>query len=111
MLSLVSAMLFLAATVFAQERRITGKVTDESGNAVQNATVMVVGGTQGVSTDAAGNFAITVPGGAKSLRISAVGFGTRDQNLGSQSTLNVSLVSEARQMDDVVVVAYGTARR
>jgi TonB-linked SusC/RagA family outer membrane protein len=111
MLSLFSMMLFLSAVMFAQDRRITGKVTDESGNPVQNATVMVVGGTQGVSTDAAGNFAISVPGGAKALRVSAVGFGARDMGIGSQSTLNISLVSEARQMDDVVVVAYGTARR
>ena len=58
---------------FAQTKTITGKVTDDKGNPVSGATVMVKGSKGGTSTDSSGNFTLQVPTAAKQLLVSNVG--------------------------------------
>ncbi|HEX2534317.1 MAG TPA: SusC/RagA family TonB-linked outer membrane protein [Chitinophagaceae bacterium] len=107
--------LFLLVThlALAQSRVVTGKVTDtRDGSAIPGATVTVTA-TAGIATttDASGVFSLSVPASARSLTISAVGFGTQEVPLGESNTYNVPLQYGVKSMEDVVVVGYGTQRR
>jgi len=93
--------------VFAQ-RVITGKVTDENGNPVVNASVTVKETGAGVSTNGTGNFSIPVDSRSKTLVFSYVGKANEEIVIGNQSVINASLKQEGKALDEVVVVAYGT---
>ncbi len=90
--------------------RVTGKVTDEAGEPVSAASVMVKGTANGTVTDGNGNFAITVPENA-TLVISAVGFGSVEVAVAGKQQLTVKLQQSTKKMDEVVVIGYGTASR
>lgn len=110
MLSLL-LMLFSFLQTFAQQKTITGQVTDSSGAALSDASVVVVGQRGGVRTDAGGNFSINVPENAKQLRISYVGSRTQTVDISNSSTVNVVLSSSSEALTDVVVIGYGTTRK
>ncbi len=93
--------------VFAQ-RVITGKVTDENGNPVVNASVTVKETGAGVSTNGTGNFSIPVDSRSKTLVFSYVGKANEEIVIGNQLVINASLKQEGKALDEVVVVAYGT---
>jgi iron complex outermembrane receptor protein len=95
---------------FAQDRVITGKVSDASGAPLSGASVVAKGSTQGTQTDAAGQFRLSVSASVNALLISSVGFETREVAI-QGTTLNVALAAASASMEDVVVVAYGTRRK
>ena len=97
--------------VNAQVSKVTGNVTsEEDGLPVVGASVLVKGTTVGTVTDIDGNFTLTnVPSSAKTLVISFIGMQT--QEVAVKSTVNVVLKSDAQALDEVMVVAYGTARK
>jgi TonB-linked SusC/RagA family outer membrane protein len=102
-------LLFIASSVLAQDRRITGKVTAaEDGLPLPGVSVKVIGTNQGTQTDANGNFAIAVPSDAKSLEISYIGFATQTLQIGTRSVFNVALANDNKQLSEVVVVGYST---
>ncbi|HCL82749.1 MAG TPA: SusC/RagA family TonB-linked outer membrane protein [Chitinophagaceae bacterium] len=96
---------------FSQTKVITGTITDDKGAPIQGASVAVKGAKGGTTTDASGAFTLTVAQAAKSLVISSVGFNQQEISIANQSTVNVSLVSAAQSLNDVVVIGYGTVRR
>jgi len=100
--------LFLALFVqlsFAQERTITGTVSDESGP-LPGVSVLIEGTTTGTETDFDGNYSITANSGDV-LRFSFVGMTTVTRSVGAESTINVTMVSETNTLDEVVVTALG----
>lgn len=97
--------------LLAQNRTIKGKVTDEKGNIIPNATILVKGTTIGTTTDNNGNFVITVPNGAKSLEISSLNFSTQTIVLGAKTDFSIILQGLNQNLDEVVVVGYGTQRK
>ncbi|HEX6192402.1 MAG TPA: SusC/RagA family TonB-linked outer membrane protein [Chitinophagaceae bacterium] len=106
----VTAFLLFAGTLFAQ-KTVTGKVTDEKGVPIPNASVMVKGTTSGTVTKADGTYSIVLPSDAKAIIISSVDMGTREINVGTQNVIDVSLQASDRSLQEVVVVGYGTQRR
>ncbi|MBO4849547.1 MAG: TonB-dependent receptor [Prevotella sp.] len=92
-----------------QSKKVTGKVIDSEGE-LTGATVMEKGTTNGVITDYDGNFSIDVAPGA-TLVISYVGYVTQEVRVGNQSHLNITLESEGGNLNEVVVIGYGTQRR
>lgn len=100
----------LPVLVFAQ-RTIRGKVTNENGNPVVNASVTIKESGAGVTTDNSGNFSITVDGNAKTLVFSYVGFTSQEVLISSRSTVDVNLKPENKSLDEVVVIAYGTIKK
>ena len=105
--------LFFCATLtnnstFAQERRVTGKVTSaEDNNGLPGVSVVAKGTTQGTQTDADGNYSISLPANIGTLVYSFVGVATQEVNVGSRSTVNVTLSNDSRSLDEVVVTGYG----
>ena len=105
---LVAIAFVLSAT--AQDRIITGKVTDPSGQAVSNASVVVPGGKTGTTTNADGSFSLSVPNAVKALQISAVNFETQRVII-SGNTANASLILSQNALEEVVVTGIKTIRR
>lgn len=99
----------LSTASFAQERRVTGKVTDDSDRSgIPGATVLVKGTTRGTQTDAQGNYSIQVPADGTTLVFSFVGTTTQEITIGNRTQLDVTLSNDARSLNEVVVVGYGT---
>ena len=95
------------------ERReidIRGKVTDERGEPIPGATVVVEGSTIGTVTDIDGQFALNVGEGAV-LRISFIGYTAQRVTVSNQSTINVVLKEDQSSLEEVVVVGYGTQEK
>jgi len=110
LLTLTLALLAVAGSLFAQNKRITGTVTDDSGYGVVGASVMEKGTQNGAVTDLDGNYAITVRPGA-TLVFSSIGYATQEVAVGNQSTINVLLKEDTEFLDEVVVVGYGTMKK
>ncbi len=92
-----------------QAKKVTGRVSDAEGTLI-GATVLEKGTTNGVVTDFDGNFTIDVKPGA-TLVISYVGYVTQEVRVGNQSNLNIVLEAEGGNLNEVVVIGYGTQRR
>lgn len=107
-------MVFLLSAVqlFAQNRTVTGKVTDESGAAVSGASVTIDKSNKGAVTGSDGSFTISVPANAKQLNIRSANFETKTVSIPSGSTITVKLTaSDASKLEDVVVqVPYGVVK-
>ena len=100
--------LFSVAQVWAQNRTVTGKVTDEKGAAVGGATVKANGSTKATSTSADGTFSLSVPTTVKSITISGVGLASKTITIPASGSISASLVagSTAPDLDEVVAVSY-----
>jgi len=98
-------------TATAQNRTVTGKITDsKDGTILAGATVSATGTSKVVVSDATGNFKIEIPTTVKQLSISYSGYQTQDV-LASDNFINVKLVSSSEKLTDVVVIGYGTVRK
>lgn len=89
---------------------VTGKVTDEKGNPVAGASVTEKGTVNGVATNDAGEYSITV-GDTAVLIISAVGYQTQEIVVGNRTSIEVRLVAAIEGLDEVIVVGYGTQKK
>ncbi|WP_190810674.1 TonB-dependent receptor [Flagellimonas sp. S3867] len=95
----------------AQTIKVTGNVTDvETGMPIPGASIIEQNTNNGVAADFDGNYEITVPSSA-SLIISSIGFVPQTISLNGQTTINVSLSPDVSQLDEVVVVGFGTQKR
>ena len=95
----------------AQSRTITGKVTAaEDGLPLPGVSVKVNGTGTGVSTGMDGNYSIVLPQGAGVLEFSYIGFVRQDIQVGSGNVLNVALVTDSKQLSEVVVTALGMSK-
>ena len=110
LLALTLALLAAAGSLFAQNMRITGTVTDDAGFGVIGASVMEQGTSNGAVTDLDGNYVITVKPGA-TLVFSSIGYATQEIAVGNQTVINVLLKEDTEFLDEVVVVGYGTMKR
>ncbi|CAM3843984.1 SusC/RagA family TonB-linked outer membrane protein [Aquirufa aurantiipilula] len=110
-LLLVMALVTTAcSSLLAQSRVVTGKVTaSEDGTALPGVSVSLKGTSRGVTTTADGSYKISVDNGA-ALQFSFVGYKPQTITVGSQSTINVVLVTDAAELSEVVVTALGLTR-
>ena len=102
-------MLFGALSLMAQNK-VTGRITDNSGQGVINASVMVKGTNNGVVADLDGYYEIVV-GQGSTLVYSSIGYKDQEVVVGTQSVINVLLVENSELLDEIVVVGYGTMKR
>lgn len=91
--------------------RVSGKVTGTGGTALSGVSVTIKGVNTGTTTDDAGNYSITVPNENSVLVFSYVGYNAQEVTVGNRTSINISLIASANQLDQVVVVGYGTQRK
>ncbi len=99
---------FVVQFTFAQDRTITGQVTDDTGP-LPGVSVLIVGTETGTETDFDGNFTINADTGDV-LQFSFVGMTTVTRTIGTDAIINVILISDANTLDEVVVTALGIKR-
>ncbi|MFN7116546.1 MAG: SusC/RagA family TonB-linked outer membrane protein [Saprospiraceae bacterium] len=109
--SLVLTLILFSVVTLLAQRTISGKITDPTNEPLVGATVLVQGTSTGTASDVNGEFTLNVPDGGTTLVISYTGFTTRTVALGSESTYNIIMETEAAVLQDIVVVGYGTATR
>ena len=97
----------------AQDRSISGQVTDRAnGQGLPGVTVLVKGTTIGASTNAEGSYTLSVPASATTLSFSSIGYLAVDRPIGTAATINVALAADAKQLGEVVVTgALGIQRQ
>lgn len=90
---------------------VKGKIVDEKGEPLLGATIKQKGTSNGVITDIDGNFSFSVPSDA-TLIVSFIGFKSIERTVGGKTELgNITLVSDTKELDQVVVIGYGTQRK
>jgi len=92
------------------QKAITGTVVDDTGVPVPGANILVKGTTNGVVSDFDGNFTINASS-SDVLVISYLGFVIQEISVGTKSTISVELLPDAEQLEDVVVIGYGTVKK
>jgi len=107
----VFSMVLSAGILFGQERTITGRVSAEEEGPLPGVNVTVQGTTIGAITDANGGYSITVPGPTSVLVYSSIGYVTQPVTVGTQSVIDVVLVSDVQALQEVVVTGYTTQRK
>lgn len=109
---LVCLLSFLfSGTVNAQDKtRVSGNIMDENLQPVIGATITVEGTTLGTSSDARGSFSLEVPASGK-LQFSFIGYQTQTVPIERNKTYNIQLLPDATNIDDVVVVGFGTQKK
>lgn len=101
---------FLALFVQAQDKSVTGKVTDSENNGLEAITVQVKGTKISELTNATGEYTIHIPAGASVLVFSGIGFTTAEAAING-STVNITLESSSQELSEVVVTALGISRQ
>lgn len=102
------AFLLLPGLLLAQERTITGKVTDGNGNGLPGASIVIRQTNRGTTADAEGNFKLTVPSNA-TIIISSTGFKSQTINVGSTNEVQVKLEDDVARLDEVIVTGLATS--
>lgn len=103
-------LLYIHAAI-AQDITVSGVVTDaQDKTTIPSVSIILKGTTTGTQTDANGRFALSVPANG-TLVFTYIGYDTREVPVNNQTTLNVALSSAAQQLEQVVVVGYGTQRK
>ena len=95
----------------AQNRTISGKVVDASGQPVIGAAVTVVGNSRiGAATDLDGNFSLSVPAGS-SISVESIGYTAQTFAVGNQSVFNIVLEEDTEMLEETVVIGYGVQKK
>ena len=94
----------------AQNKQVTGTVTDPEGAAMAGVTVQVEGTMNATATNAAGQYSISAPAEAN-LVFSYIGMASQTQPVGQRSVIDVTMQSDSQVMEDVVVTAFGATKR
>ncbi len=105
------AMLLVNIQLFAQDTySVSGTITDAANLPIPGATVIVVNTTRGTTADFDGNYSIEVSNGDV-LDFSSLGFASQSITISGQENISVTLIEDSAQLDEVVVVGYGTQKR
>ncbi|WP_448635624.1 carboxypeptidase-like regulatory domain-containing protein [Pedobacter panaciterrae] len=91
--------------------KVSGKVSDAKGEGIPGVSVKVKGGKVGALTDGSGNYALTAPDAQSILQFSFIGFDSQEFTVGSKTQINVTLKETQNELEQVVVVGYGTSKK
>ena len=112
LLFIMLGVLMASTQLLAQNRTVSGKVTDPQGTGIPNASVSVKGTSFGTITTADGSFSLSVPANNNTLVVSSVGYQDQQIAINGQTNITISLTSSEQAMTEVVVtVPYGTVRK
>jgi TonB-linked SusC/RagA family outer membrane protein len=103
--------LLFAFSTYAQ-KTVRGKVVDAAdGNAIPGVSILVKGTSAGTNTQTDGSFILSVPENGTTLVVKYIGYETKEVTIGNATNINISLVSTTQDLEGVMIVAYGTAKR
>ncbi|MBK7558119.1 MAG: TonB-dependent receptor [Chitinophagaceae bacterium] len=108
---IVSAVFVFVLHAAAQNRTVTGKVTDDKGAPVEGVSVTSADGKQGTQTDKEGIYSISLPASVRTLMFSNVNFESQSVSVGTKLTVNATLKTRNTNLEEVVVVGYGTQQK
>ncbi|MCB0570997.1 MAG: SusC/RagA family TonB-linked outer membrane protein [Phaeodactylibacter sp.] len=108
-LSLVLGLMLFAIGSMVAQRTVTGTVSDQNGEPLLGASVLVKGTSTGTITDVDGNYSVKVPDGSTTLVVSYTGFNTQEVEVGNQSVINITM-QEGITLSEAVVTALGVQR-
>jgi TonB-linked SusC/RagA family outer membrane protein len=103
--------LILTSSALAQERNVSGTVSDESGSAMPGVSVVIKGTTQGTATDADGRYNLRIPGDDAVLVFSFVGYAPTEVLIGSRSVVDVTMNPDIQTLTELVVTGYSVDNR
>ncbi|HAH37101.1 MAG TPA: SusC/RagA family TonB-linked outer membrane protein, partial [Algoriphagus sp.] len=109
----LTVVLFLLLGVFqakAQDQQVSGTVSDETGYPLPGVTILLKGTTRGTTSDLDGKYSISAPSTGV-LVFSFIGYDPKEVTVGNQTTINVSLNPDLSDLEEVIVVGYGTAKK
>ena len=107
----VLTILSIFSLVSFAQSTVTGVVKDKSGEPIVGASILIKGTSTGTVTDINGNFTIQKAEPSDVLVISSIGFANQNVKVGNQTKLNVTLQDDMANLDEVVVIGYGTMKR
>ena len=110
MLTLLLSLIFIGA-VYAQERTVSGSITDKSNAPLPGVNIVIKGTTTGTVTDLNGKFSVKVPDNNAVLVITYVGYDKQEIQVGTQTSIGVQLKENVQQLNEVVVVGYGVQKK
>jgi len=110
-LLLLVCLVSMSWSAMAQSQTITGKVTDEKGEALVGVNILLKETNRGTTTNVDGKYTISVSGAKRQLAFSSVGYDGKTITVGNQSVINVVLTANAQNLSEVVVIGYGTQRK
>ena len=93
------------------DKQVNGNVTSDDGKPLSGVNILVKGTNNGTVTDVNGNFTIMMSDKGGTLVFTSIGFAQKEVRVGSEKTINVILSTVTRQLDEVVVIGYGTTRK
>ena len=99
------------ASIAWAQTTVTGTVTDTENTPLPGASVLEAGTANGTTTDFDGNFTLEVANQNAALEVSYLGYTTTNIPLDGQSNISIQLDEDATQLEDVVVVGYGTQKK
>ncbi|MCK8492412.1 TonB-dependent receptor [Spirosoma sp. RP8] len=102
---------FVHAAHSVADQVVTGTVSDEKGDPLPGVSIVVKGQQRGTNTDAKGQYRISVPNGSATLVFSFVGYLPQEIVVGNQTALSVTLKTDTKSLEEVVVVGYGTQKK
>lgn len=109
--ALVVCFMIFSLGVFAQENTVTGRVTAEDGAPLPGVNIVQKGTSNGVVADFDGNYEIRLVSGTQTLVFSYIGFSSKEVAIAGQSVINVVLTEDAQNLDEVVVIGYGSQKK
>ena len=107
---LLFLMAFSTHLALAQNVQVSGQITDENEMPIPGASVLVKGTSTGAAADLDGNYNISAPANA-TLVFSFIGYSPKEVAIGNQSQIDVQLEPDVSDLEEVVVVGYGTTRK
>jgi TonB-dependent starch-binding outer membrane protein SusC len=109
---ILPVFLIISQFAIAQNRTVTGKVTDsKDGGGLRGMSVIVKGTGIGTQTSADGGFSLSVPANSNTLLVSSVGYASQEVDITNKTSVDVALVTSGTNLNEVVVTGYGTQRR
>lgn len=104
--------LLMSLPIVAQQRRVSGVVVDQKdGSAIIGANVLEKGTRNGAVADVNGNFSLNVTSSNPTLVITSIGYKTLEMSIGNQTSLRISMEDKTAELEEVVVVGYGTMKK
>ena len=107
---LFTFLLFLSTQLSAQNVQVTGQIVDENNEPIPGVSILLKGTTTGVAADIDGQYSLSAPSSG-TLVFSFIGYVTQEIPIGNKTVINVTLTSDLSDLEEVVVVGYGTVRK